>query len=240
VTIKPIIASTLFMIFCSTVMSQNPSTKNADNVVGTVSNLYTIQDTVSATNTSLTLKLLWMDSVVEIRKTTSVKYDLEYARKFRKDPTYFPTPTDTISHNEMMRISSQNCHSYALEKYFIFYGIKESLLFTDKTIVTENVYMGRILSTAFKKNQSINTKPKKNLKNMVFDKGRLLVFRNKSGVAIHSVFYDGEYHSKYGGWAAKAEKTLKPVFQKYWDTILIEEYQLDTSKINNYLARLQN
>ena len=185
------------------------------------------------------MKVLWMDSLLEIRKTTSLKYDLEYTRKFRRDSTYVPTQNDTISYNELRRVFSQNCHSYALEKYFTYHNISDNSLFTDMTVVTENVYMDRILAASFVKGHSIMTKPKKNLK-YPFDKGTLLVFRNKWNTPIHTVFYDGEYHSKYGGWAAKAEKDLRPVFDKYWDTVTVEEYKLDVSKVDNYLARHQN
>lgn len=207
--------------------------------VGTVSALYKIQDTLSRDNTSVTLRVLWMDSLLEIRKTTSLKYDLEYARKFRKDPTYIPTQNDTITYNELRRIGSQNCHSYALEKYFKFHNVSENSLFTDKTILTQNIYMEKILTTSFKKGLSIKTEPRKNF-NYPFEIGTLLVFRNKWGTPIHTVFYDGEYHSKYGGWAPKAEKKLKTVFNRYWDTTTIEEYKLDMAKLENYVARKQN
>ncbi len=90
-----------------------------------------------------------------------------------------------------------------LERYFKFHNISGNLLFTDRTIVTENMYMEKILATSFKKGHSIKTKPNKNLK-YAFDKGTLLVFRNKWNTPIHTVFYDGEYHTKYGAWIPKA------------------------------------
>jgi hypothetical protein len=221
----------------TTSMSQDNSALSDRNIT-TILNLFNIEDTVARDNASVTMKVLWMDSVLEIRKTTTLKYDLEYARKFRRDSTFIPTQKDTINSYELRSIGSQNCHSYALERYLKFHNISGNLLFTNRTVVTENMYMEKILTTSFKKTDSIKTKPKRNLK-YAFDKGTLLVFRNKWNTPIHTVFYDGEYHSKYGAWAPKAEKELRPVFDKYWDTVTIEEYILDTSKVDNYLARHQ-
>lgn len=232
---KFFLASTLTYLTSTAQNNSQPHNKG----IGTVSALYKIQDTLSRDNTSVTLRVLWMDSLLEIRKTTSLKYDLEYARKFRKDPTYIPTQNDTITYNELRRIASQNCHSYALEKYFKYHNVLDNTLFTDKTILTQNIYMEKILTTSFKRRLSIKTKPRKNL-NYPFEIGTLLVFRNKWNTPIHTVFYDGEYHSKYGGWAAKAEKKLKTVFDRYWDTTTIEEYKLDTAKLENYIARRQD
>ena len=230
-----LLASTLTYLTLTAQENSAPDNKGIE----TVSALYKIQDTLSRDNTSVTLRVLWMDSLLEIRKTTSLKYDLEYARKFRKDPTYIPTKNDTITYNELRRIGSQNCHSYALEKYFKYHNVSENTLFTDKTILTQNMYMEKILTTSFKKGLSIKTKPRKNL-NYPFEIGTLLVFRNKWNTPIHTVFYDGEYHSKYGGWAPKAEKKLKTVFDRYWDTTTIEEYKLDTAKLENYITRKQD
>jgi hypothetical protein len=215
-------------------MAQNDNGQT-DSKTATVKKLYRIADTLNRDNTSVTMKILWMDSVVEVRKTTSLKYDLEYQRRFRRDSTFVPTQKDTLSYNELRRIGSQNCHSYALEKYFDYHGILDKELFTNMTVLTENRYMEKILVTSFKKITTIPTKPRKNLK-YNFTKGTLLVFRNKWNVPIHTVFYDGEYHSKYGGWSAKAEKELKPVFEKYWDSTVIEEYQFDNQKVDKYLT----
>lgn len=225
----------IFLLMSNLAMSQNKNGRPDIEVV-TIKQLYHIADTLNWNNTSVTMKVLWMHSVVEVRKTTSLKYDLEYARKFRRDSTFVPTQKDTLRYNERRRIGSQNCHSYALEKYFTCHKIVDNDLFTSMTVLTENKYMEKILMTAFKKVTTIQTKPRKNLK-YSFTKGSILVFRNKWNVPIHTVFYDGEFHSKYGGWGAKAEKKLKPVFDRYWDTTTIEEFQLDTHKIEKYLTR---
>ena len=205
------------------------------NPQNSIRDLYHIRDTISSDNTSITLVVEWMDSVIEIRKTTSLKYDLSYIRKFRKDPTYVPSGQDTLSYNAMRKTGSQNCHSYALERYFNYYQIKDNTLFTGMTIVTENKYMQIILASVFKKGDVVTTKPGKNLK-FAFAKGSLLVFRNKGNTPIHSVFYDGAFHSKYGAWAAETEKELKPVFKRYWDTETIEAYQIDWEKVKKYIS----
>ena len=234
-TVKRLIILTTFLVVSNSVISQNDK-RQLDNRIETIKQLYHIADTLKRDNTSVTMKILWMDSIVEIRKTTNLNYDLEYARKFRRDSTYIPTQKDSLSYNELRRIGSQNCHSYALEKYFKYHSIVDNELFTNMTVVTENKYMEKILVTSFKKVTTIKTKPRRNLK-YAFTKGSILVFRNKWNVPIHTVFYDDEFHSKYGGWSVKAEKELKPIFEKYWDTTTIEEFQLDTEKVDKYLTR---
>lgn len=208
--------------------------QSEDSHITSIKPLYRVMDTVLRDPTSVTMNVLWRDSVIKIRKTTSLKYDLAYARKFRRDSTYVPTQKDTLSYNELRRIASQNCHSYALERYFDYHGIWDKELFTNMTVVTENEYMGKILATCFKELARVKTKPRRNLQ-YNFKRGSILVFRNKWQVPIHTVFYDGYYHSKYGAWPAKAERDLKPVIERYWDTTVIEEFQLDSVKVNYYL-----
>jgi len=201
-----------------------------------IKEIYKVIDTLTRDNTSVTLQVSWMDSLIEIRKTVSLKYDLANMRRFRHDSTFVPTAPDTLRYNELRRIGSQNCHSYALEKYFEYHHIKDDELFTSMTILTENKFMDDMMATAFEKVSSIKTKPKRNLKHP-FTKGTLLVFRNKENTPIHSVFYDGEFHTKYGAWGPKAEKELKPILDKYWDSTIIEEFQLDAGKVAKYLNR---
>jgi hypothetical protein len=203
--------------------------------MATISNLYSIRDTVSKDYTSVTLNIAWMDSLIVMVKTTNLNYDLESMRKFRKDPTYVPSQQDTLSYNALRKSASQNCHSYALEKYFAYHNIVDKSLFTNRTSLKENYHMKWILATAFNKKLEIKTKPKQNL-DYQFTEGALLVFRDKWGSPLHTVFYDGVFHSKYGALEAKAETSLKPILKKYWDTVIIEEHHLDYLKISNYLA----
>ncbi len=195
--------------------------------------LYSSVDTISRDNISVTLEVSWMNSPIQIRKTTRMIYDLEYQRKFRKDPTYYPTREDSLRFMDLMETFTQNCHSHALEKYFEYHHIGDSL-FTKRTVVTENMYMDNILSMAFRKEREVKTKPSRNL-NVKFKEGSLIVFRNKSHAPIHAVFYDGKFHTKNGGWAARTEESIKPIFKKYWDTVVLEEYQIDMDKVGAYL-----
>ena len=195
--------------------------------------LYSVADTISRDKTSVTLNVKWMDSPIQIRKTTRMVYDLEYQRKLRKDPTYYPTREDSLRFMNLMETFTQNCHSYALEKYFDYHHIVDSL-FTKRTVVTENMYMDNILMAAFRKEREVKTKPARNLK-AEFKEGSLIVFRNKSHAPIHAVFYDGKFHTKNGGWASRTEESLKPIFKKYWDTEVIEGYQVDREKVGVYL-----
>jgi hypothetical protein len=202
--------------------------------ISKLDSLYRVIDTTLVDNTSMLLKVLWMDSLIQIRNTTSLKYDLEYQRKFRRDSTFVPTSEDTLRYNAMRKTASQNCHSYALERYLRYHKVADQVLFTDKTILKENRQMDKILETAFKKDKTVKTKPRRNLESN-FSKGSLLVFRNSWGSPIHTVFYDSAFHSKYGGLTAKAEKGLKPILKRYWDTVTIDEYRIDSLKVERYL-----
>jgi len=181
------------------------------------------------------IRVLWMGSTIEIRKTINLNYNLKEARKWRKDESFIPSSEDTLRHREMSMIASQNCHSYALEKYFASAGLKNTL-FTNRTVLTENRYMDNILSESFKKISTQNIKNKK-CKDCTFHPGSIIVFRIASGSLIHSVYYDGGFYSKYGGWAAKTEGEITPIIKRYWDSKIVEEYVLDQEKIDSFLEK---
>lgn len=210
----------------------------ADNKIKSITSLYYPVDTIQTKEDkySLTVNFNWMDSVIQVRRTTRIKYDLREMRKFRKDSTFIPSPTDTLRYNELRKTFSQNCHSYALEKYFKSKRVTDDFLFTEWTALTENRYMDKILNTAFEKTKTFEPKKKK-CKDCSFNKGSIIVFRNKWGTPIHTVYYDGKFHSKYGGWAAKTEDHVDLILKKYWDSTKIEEYRLDDKKIRNFIDR---
>jgi hypothetical protein len=205
-----------------------------ENELKSIHSLYKFQDSIYEDKNSMVLNVRWMDSLIQIQKTIRVMYDLNYERKFRKDSTYIPKPTDTLRMNEMRKNFSQNCYSYALEKYFMNAGLKDELLFTAWTRFG-GVQMNTILFTAFEKINSFETKRKK-CKDCSFNNGSLLVFRDKWNRPMHAVYYDGKFHSKYGGWAAKAEEDVDTILKAYWDTVRVEEYRLDDKKIQDYLV----
>ena len=198
-------------------------------------NLYKITDTLKTDHASVTLQVLWMDSIIEVRQTISLRYNLESERKWRHDSTYLPAASDTTRYFELRKNAAQNCHSYSLEKFFQYHKFSNQL-FYGRTVLTENHYMDDILATAFKRINARSTRPRKNLKEP-FTKGSLIIFRNKWGTPIHSVFYDGEFQTKNGVFKAKAEKSIQSIFKTYWDTTTIEEYGLDIAKVNRYENR---
>jgi len=182
------------------------------------------------------VKVNWMDSLIELNYTTRIKYDLEEARKFRRDSTYIPSIADTIRMNKARTIGAQNCHSYALDRFFSNIHL-DNLLFTKWTSLKENEYMNSILTTSFTKTKSFETKRKK-CKECSFEKGSLIVFRNKWNIPIHTVYFDGQFfHSKYGALPAKAEDNVDLILKIYWDSTIVEEYQLDNKKIADFIDR---
>jgi hypothetical protein len=157
-------------------------------------------------------------------------------RKFRKDSLYVPSVTDTVMMHNMRRTGSQNCHSYALERYFLTRGIEDGVLFTSMTAVTENRYMEKVLVTAFRKTSSFSVKRKK-CQECSFQKGSLIVLRNKWGIPIHAAYFDGVFHTKNGALPIKSVNSLNNIISTYWDTTTVEGYELDVEKINAFLGR---
>ena len=205
-----------------------------DSPIKSLKGLYQLSDTSSIDFNTATINVIWMDSLIQLRFLTKLEDDLETARKWEKDPTYIPSEDEKELRLKFLKMSAQNCHSFALEKYFAYHTISDNVLFHNKSVLVNNKYMKYIISTAFTLNKSIDTKRKKNFKTE-FTKGSLLVFRNKENWTIHTVFYDGQYHSKNGGWEAKSVDKLKEIYDSYWDTVVIEEYQIDMNKVNSYL-----
>ncbi len=228
-----ILLGTIFVLTFQHATSQQ---RLADNVKSTNQICFKV-DTIETKNKyNVTIRLDWMDSIIELNYTTRIKYDLEEARKFRRDSTYLPSASDTITMNKMRTTGAQNCHSYALDKFFSSIQF-ENLVFTKWTSLKENKYMSSILATSFIKTKSFDAKRKK-CKECSFDKGSLIVFRNKWDTPIHTVYFDGQlFHSKYGALPAKEEKTVDEILKIYWDSMKIEEYQLDNEKLTDFINR---
>lgn len=205
--------------------------------INSIQQLYSIVDTTKMDAddaNSSTISVNWMDSLIQIRVTEGIKYDLEEQRKYRRDSTYIPDPADTLRFVEMRKDFSQNCHSYALEKYFKDANIKDGALFTEWTALVENYYMDKILITAFEK--MITFEPKrKRCNDCDFERGSLIVFRNEWNSPIHTVYYDGKFHSKYGGLPAKEEDKIEAILKRYYNSSKIEAYLLDDKKISRFI-----
>ncbi len=224
---------TIFILISHHATSQQ---KLTDNIRSTEQICFKLDTIETKSKYNATVRINWMDSIIELSYTTKIKYDLEEARKFRRDSTYIPSASDTITMNKMRTTGSQNCHSYALEKFFTSIQF-ENLVFTKWTSLKENKYMNSILATSFIKTKSFDTKRKK-CKVCSFDKGSLIVFRNKWDTPIHTVYFDGQsFHSKYGALPAKEEKTIDEILKIYWDSTKIEEYQLDNGKLADFISR---
>ncbi len=229
-----LVLSTIFILTFQQATSQDIK---ADNIKS-IQSLYFPLDTIQTNyKYNVTVRINWMDSIIEINNTTRIKYDLEEARKFKRDSTYIPSAADTVNMNKIRTSGSQNCHSYALDKFFKSIQLN-NLLFTEWTVLKENRYMNSILSTTFTKTKSFEPKRKK-CKDCSFDKGSIIVFRNKWNVPIHTVYYDGKFHTKYGAWPAKVEDSVEMILKVYWDTMTIEEYKLDDNKIADFINKGQ-
>lgn len=203
------------------------------NAIKTVTGLYEVLDTLEQSDYNISYSLNWMGTEIGISESIKDGIDMDYQRKFARDSSFVFSYEDSIKMHAFSISFAQNCHSYALEKVFGYYGIDSSPVFSRRTSVLENYHMANLIPTCFGLVQSLETKPKKNLKTP-FTIGSILVFLNKSGQTIHTVYYDGTFHSKNGGWPAITTDKLKDIYKTYWDTALIREYRLDLSKIYRY------
>ncbi len=194
--------------------------------------LFKIKDTIVSSEYNKRYLVDWMGVEIGITETIQYGVDINYLSKFAKSSIIDKTEIDTTWYTNFTKTAAQNCHSFALQRVFNFNGIETSHLFTNNTRLG-NRYMASLLSTCFDLVDSINTHPKKNLKTDIIV-GSILIFVNRSGQIIHSVFYDGEYHSKNGAWPVVTTNRLKEIYKRYWDTEIIKVYQLNLSKLVSY------
>ena len=147
-------------IFILTIQQATSQQIVADNIKSTRQLYFSVDTVQTKYKYNPTLRINWMDSIIELDYTTRIKYDLDEARKFRRDSSYIPSTSDTINMNKLRTTGAQNCHSYALDKFFSSTQI-DNLLFTKWTSLKENRYMNSILATSFIKTKSFEVKKKK-------------------------------------------------------------------------------
>ncbi|BDD07900.1 hypothetical protein FUAX_03320 [Fulvitalea axinellae] len=178
-------------------------------------------DTALAEGSAYTYRIncLWNKDSVDLLWVNPEEYDRVQAKRIKN-------ATDTAGlegKRQFLFTTSQNCFSYALQKYFEHHRIDCSPLIDSLTKINSDA-MSQILASSFKKRLSFHTKPARNLKTPLPD-GSLVLFRYKNGRLQHAMFYsDGVIHSKNGMWPATEYRKLKEPFKKYWDAGTVEVY----------------
>lgn len=193
-------------------------------------------DTVKTKLNHYHIKALWLDDTVEIRKLSEpVKYDLQNMRKAFKDSTFKPTKEVRQKSIILTKQGAQNCFSYALERYFTFHNLKPESIFN------ENTFLGResgelIIDKSFTLTFEAFTKRKRKAFKKPDRDGVLVIFRNQYDWIIHAFYYEKDiFYSKNGIRPIKEYHKMKNIFNRYFDTTLVQFYELDSERLNEFL-----
>jgi len=204
--------------------------------IDSLSEIYQVLDTVETKLNHYQIKALWLDDTIEIRKLSEpVKYDLKNMRKAFKDSTFNPTKKDRRNSVDFTRQSAQNCLSYALERYFLYHNLKPDSIFD------ENTFLGResgelIIDKSFTLTFEASTKRKRKAFKKPIKDGVLVIFRNQYDWIIHAFYYEKDiFYSKNGIRPIKEYHKMKNIFNRYFDTTLVQFYELDDARLNEFL-----
>ncbi|UZR98435.1 hypothetical protein [Chondrinema litorale] len=196
-----------------------------------------ILDTIEIKLNSTVMHMQWLNDTIEVCiQNKNLKMDTTVTRALREsfnDSTILTSQEDIDDFLLSMKTGAQNCYSYALEKYF---DNNEAI---NQNIFGKSTHIGRktgdkILANYFKEIHQLSTSPKRNLKATI-PNDALLAFINKSGWAIHYVYYrDDIFYSKNGSFKPIEFQSLKKFLKKhYWDTEKIIFYKIDEEKIKS-------
>lgn len=193
---------------------------------------FTIIDTLDKNANEPILRAKWLDTIIELRIPMSSQQQKIAMDKFRALYEKKGETMDTLAFKAVYIIGAQNCHSYALERYFANHDIKDNLLFTPTTSLF-NWEMSKVLGVSFKRIQRFNPKDLQKGKESLPHK-TLLVFKDKNDMPIHTVFYDHGFQSKNGAFKPVTFETIKPLLKSYFDTVWIDLFEMDSSKFSNF------
>ena len=184
-------------------------------------------DTIKTEKYFLTINALWLkDTIILMKFIKPTAIDSGFFRTVRKDSKYIPTEKEITEYNEFLYNAAQNCHSYALEKYFENNNFKDNCLFNKETVIHSDSYK-KILSASFYKIQDFNVIKRKNsLPKQNIENNTLIVFYNHYEMIIHSVFLkNGVFYTKDGLQPPREETNIFGIIRHYWDTKRIEVYK---------------
>ncbi|MBT30066.1 MAG: hypothetical protein CMO01_10440 [Thalassobius sp.] len=197
-------------------------------------------DTIESKINSNLIHVQWLNDTINVDiQNEHLKMDTTVVQALRnsfKDSTVLTRQEDIDEFLLAKRTYAQNCYSYALERYF---GENETF---NQDIFSKSSHLDRessekILNNYFYKVAEISTSPKKNLSQPI-PNDVLLAFINKSGWAIHFVYYRNEvFYSKNGSFKPIEFQSLKKFLKKhFWDTEKIIAYKIDEDKVKSFYA----
>lgn len=193
---------------------------------------FTVLDTVDKDGKDPYIRAKWLDTVILLRIPQSAvqqKLNMDKLRPFYEKRGEV---MDTQMHKDWLLVGAQNCHSYALEAYLASKDIQDNQLFTPTTSLF-NWEMAKVLDVSFKRIQRLTPKVLQKSQ-VILPQKTLLVFKDKNDSPIHSVFYNQGFQSKNGVFKPYTFKTIKPLLKAYFDTVWIDQFEVDTAQLVNY------
>lgn len=191
---------------------------------------HVIIDTVNVSNTSISIRVLWLNDTLRIRVSNGVESSMDslvadIGRRNKKIGLRIGRK-QKVEMSKYIKTSFQNCFSYAMEKYFRENDSYEQNLFNENIWLEAGVE--ELFKNAFVRKTSFHAKPRRNLRRFIPAKS-ILILRDKSKMFVHALYYNhGIFYSKNGVFKPKEYTSLKDVFKEsYNDTYDIVVYKFE-------------
>jgi len=191
-----------------------------------------ILDTLEVLKRSVLVRVLWFNDTLVIRRSTEIiEGDILHYRKIHNSSTYLPTEKEKESYGTFYTYFSQNCFSYALEKYFEHGNFEQVKIFDSKTSVLSESTI-QILANSFEKVQQFSVNHRKLISPKVdIEDNTLLILKGKDSTLSHAIFYAKKlFYTKNGAFKPKVCTRIGDILKDYWDTATIEVYRIRSDK----------
>lgn len=218
----------------------NINGQNHSQLKGAESKVFTVLDTIRIKKPYVTFNIKWMNDTIQIQKWAyplDIESELDKFIKATKFKDWVPSENEKKEMVIQKKIGAHNCYSNALKYYFEFNNLDFSFVFNDSTSVRNMKGFEKIINSSFILIKDYSIKNKRKIKNTEFQNGSLIVFRNKNGNAIHTIFYnDNNFYSKNGRWKELKYNKIEDIIKRYFDTTIIQIYELNKNAILNYIS----
>lgn len=178
------------------------------------------------------LQVQWMDTTFQLE------------RKYANFIKGVPVPKEDNSYYSIYReepwngggyvLPHANCHNFGVAQAFRHEGMDATELFSPTTYLDPSMLEVLLLSS-FQKAGSLDATSMRDL-NQPIPTGTLLVFRDSSGVALHTAFQSEEgLLSKNGRYEPRIYHQLRYLKMVYYQALTIDLYRMDTPEVKAYL-----
>lgn len=190
-------------------------------------------DTLEINENNVVVYTIWLNDTLRVKiQDEELTFDFEKMIKAFRGKTSLNTEKGRQEFMQFMRISGQNCFSYALERYFDNNDFGNQSVFNKKTFIGVKT-IHQIIDHYFEEIMAFTTNPKGNLK-MKLPDNVLLAFIDPWDSISHTIYYsDGFFYTKNGKFKASKFMNLKKYLKEnYTDTKMIKAYRFDKSRLN--------